>query len=338
MDSMWWLDPVLIVIFVAVFVSIAIFCIMGQESFRVLRGPTRRLGQGIYNPSLISETQGVVRSDHISGGLVIVGRHMESVVQLIDPTTGRTKVLETPTNMVPGPGWCCGWTMSGVQDSRMFMFRKEPWCIASVIGWKGSDDPQVNTMVLFKVSEPGHLIRLEAPHPGTQKNWAPFVYTTNFGDERLLVEYSLEPHVVLDITPSFNRENKITPHRKYESFGSFSGVEIEYGKFWSNTGRRLTSPPVKTERGWLGIGHRKHNNFNYVHFFYLFDFEPPFNIISYSHEFKIQQPDRIQFCSGMRLKSKDEKIELQYGVNDASAWTTDISLSDVWKMFSIKDK
>jgi hypothetical protein len=325
------------------------------DSVPVLEGrATKILGEGFHNPSIDSDNLGLVRKDQRSGGFLYLRSHVQTSTYIFKLHSNKDiedMVLIDVEETIPVDlGWS---SASGLMDCRIFSYNGEVWAIGNILGHSRYPDPRSHNMVLFKIPDrrkgtlcKAKLIRLEGPHPGTQKNWAPFSWLADDNEERLLVEYSLNPHTILDITPRRESGGVIRSQILCETRGYFEGGFMEYGSISSNLGLRLTTPPVlisdanivntltKGEircKAYIGVGHEKKESFGYMHFFYLFEDRPPFKIIACSNQFKIHQNRLIQFCSGLRLL--DDGLELQYGNMDKEAWLMVVSWDSVKSHF-----
>ena len=229
-------------------------------------------------------------------------------------------------------------TFSGLEDPRPFWspssgaVPRSPWLLASA--W--SDDCARLRMHLIKLPPLGSSHDDESPwtrasqlpllvdawpanteawlkspmaHPESepiQKNWLPFVHKGE-----LLIEYRLEPHVVLHVDstsgrcvplscepsaaqltavgPSSHRAQLaclIRPGIAFPSFEPLWNVEAEYGRVSGG------APPIHLPayNVYLGLAHVKESRsmphhigtdrMVYHHFFYAFDDAPPFSIIA----------------------------------------------------------
>lgn len=193
---------------------------------------------------------------------------------------------------------------NGIEDPRIFEFNNEYWGIANSLGYKDQKFKCINTMCIFKLSDPKNTFKL-LYHPENpkliQKNWSPFVY-----NGKLYCEYSISPHVIYEInTENGEVTNIISSDNNYQ-FG-FSGGRLSGG----------TPPIIIThfrEQFYLSIGHIRLSNNSYYHFFYIYQSYPPFNIIGSSEIFKLDNKERIQFVSGLSIDG--DILYVSYGIDD----------------------
>ena len=204
---------------------------------------------------------------------------------------------------------------NGIEDPRVFLFKGEEWVIGNALGLPQQEYPCVNMMCIFKVSDPITTFRLLTPPHGVsllqrQKNWSPFEY-----EGELYCEYSIEPHSILkiDLATGLTTEAWITgsPANDITSETSLRGGAPPI---------LITNPQCKgkstlPEKFYLGVGHtRTRTTSNYLHFFYVFEAAPPFNILRVTPRFKLDGNERIQFAAG--LSADDTMIYISYGVDD----------------------
>ena len=183
------------------------------------------------------------------------------------------------------------------------------------------------------------------PHPESepiQKNWLPFVHR-----DTLLVEYSVEPRIVLrvdpasgDCYPAFGQSSFPRLHQLAQQRGRVSGG----------------APPVLlSERGvFLGLAHVKESvrkphltgtkHMVYRHLFYAFEAAPPYAVVAASEPFSLPRTERrgpvcdkgppeapptVQFASGMVLDNERRTVLVSYSELDCGAKLAEYSLSVV---------
>ena len=204
----------------------------------------------------------------------------------------------------------------GIEDVRSFIYKGEEWGIGnSVIPHKVTEFVR---MCIFKESDISNSFKyLQIPisvdKNYTQKNWSPFEY-----DGRLLCEYSLRPHVVVEI--DVNDGSLLETWQTNNS-----GPNIV-----SNNAMRGGAPPVLLGNKYLGVGHIK---YEYRHFFYVFESLPPFKILSISHYFKLDEAEKIQLVTGLSIV--DDKVYLSYGVNDEFSRISVFDLESVYESLNL---
>lgn len=219
---------------------------------------------------------------------------------------------------------------NGIEDPRIFMFQGEDWVIANCLGSPQQQYPCVNNMCIFKVDNPKETFKLLSTPPGVdpkqqQKNWSPFEY-----NGELYCEYQLEPHTILKVDPKTGKTTE----------GYITGQAASI--ITSETSLRGSTPPILINntsdnsfpgKFYLGVGHtRTILTSDYLHFFYIFEAEPPFKMIKVSSHFKLHGKERIQFAAG--LSQYEDKIYISYGVNDCSNRISYFTIDDMLSMMT----
>jgi hypothetical protein len=226
---------------------------------------------------------------------------------------------------------------NGIEDPKLFIFNNEEWAIANCLGSFKQKHPCVNTMCLFKITDPVRTFRYLIPPDGVnqlqhQKNWSPFQY-----QDKLLCEYTVQPHNIIEIDI-----NTGYTHSLFSSSDTSEIINITLGHSY-----RGGAPPIfisyvknnetpedniiEIEEFYLGIGHtRIPNKPNYLHFFYKFSSEPPFDILKISKHFKLDKNEAIQFAAGLSLY--DNIIYISYGIDDCYNRISSYSLDDIIKL------
>lgn len=207
---------------------------------------------------------------------------------------------------------------NGIEDPKIFTYHGEQWVVGNSLGSNGQEFPCVNTICLFKLSDPhGTFVLLQVPpdvNPKQQqKNWSPFEF-----DGKLYCEYSLQPHRILelDITTGKILSENIT------------GDKVDNIVLGSSL--RGGAPPIYVPhlKSYLGIGHTRPNNgSDYLHFFYSFAPAPPFELTAVSKLFKLGGTERIQFAAGISLHHTT--IFVSYGVDDCFSRIEQLDISAV---------
>jgi predicted GH43/DUF377 family glycosyl hydrolase len=214
---------------------------------------------------------------------------------------------------------------NGIEDPRLFIFKGEEWVIANCLGSSSQPHPCVNAMCLFKLSSPQETFRILSPPDGVnplqpQKNWAPFEW-----DGRLLCEYTLDPHDILEIDINTGLTEKIFT-------GGTNNIDISKGH-----SLRGGAPPILIGDIYIGIGHtRGPGNPDYYHFFYTFEAQPPFTIIKISKHFKLETSNLIQFVAGLSLY--ENKIYISYGVSDRTNRISCYNIDEIIDFINDQDK
>lgn len=211
---------------------------------------------------------------------------------------------------------------NGLEDPRIFMHKGDEWIMANVLGSKDQNDPCINTMFISKLSDPMNTFRLlKVPYSfdpyQKQKNWAPFSM-----NNKLLCEYSLFPHIVLEI------DENTGDTTVFDTTG-ISTIDI-----YDTESMRCSTPPILINNEYyLSVGHQRSSQpCEYYHFFYRFNKTPPFIITHISDKFKLEGLQRIQFACGLSFSNGN--IYLSYGVNDCYNRISSYSLSDVEKLLT----
>ena len=209
---------------------------------------------------------------------------------------------------------------NGIEDPRLFMFEGEEWVIASCLGSSEQPHPCINAMCLFKISDPNNTLRIITPPMGTdvlqrQKNWAPFEWKG-----RLLCEYSICPHIILEIDPNTGVSEEL-----YNTGSCNTNIS-------EDASLRGGTPPIHlTHDGksfYIALGHiRTGETSDYFHFFYTFQDKPPFSVTGMSKYFKLDGLERIQFAA--ELSSYEDMLYISYGVDDCYNRISSHRITDV---------
>ena len=284
---------------------------------------------------------------------VLANPHIRSVVALgrLDASSlmpiGEPAVLDAASALFPANGERCP---SGPEDARAVWSPSEPhvpWLMVS--GW--SEDCSRAAMHLLKLppEAPPSRVELVVAHwsegyslapPSSQrfqKNWAPFVY-----EEMLLVEYSIEPHVLLHVDGETGR---CVPLYEQTSHAPLAEVQRRVGRVSGG------APPVLlASRGiYLGLAHAKASEqmaqhtgtrrMVYHHLFYAFSARPPFALVGAGPLMSLPQPGAqpptVQFAAGMAVRGDDELL-VSYGVLDCEMRLARFSLEHVLRDIGIE--
>nr|QBK86441.1 MAG: hypothetical protein LCMAC102_02360 [Marseillevirus LCMAC102] len=224
---------------------------------------------------------------------------------------------------------------NGVEDPRVFLFRKELWVAANANGNR-KKFPCVPLMCIWKMSDSRNTFRyLKTPKSlgsdnQSQKNWAPFEW-----NGMLLFEYSVNPHIILRANIE-NGETYIFCKSENTTKPTLSGggaaitVYIGKRKYFLNIAHLWL--PVSD---WLEMFKSYYNegrlyNRDYYHYFYLFEAEPPFRIVFMSDAFKIAGGnEKVQFAGGCTYNSDQNKIVISYGKKDCDTAFAFYDIKDI---------
>ena len=165
-----------------------------------------------------------------------------------------------------------------------------------------------------------------------EKNWAPFRY-----GERVLLSYQLAPrHMVLACEWSNGR---CTLAHNASSQGVFDARK-DSAVLGARIRPRLTSPAVLVRGVNVGVGHYRLVDSTYLHFFFSFASEPPFEVLQASQTFRLRSRardsvrDGVQFVSGVYLQGETEQLVMTYGVGDRVAYQTSLRVDEVFRMLT----
>lgn len=218
---------------------------------------------------------------------------------------------------------------NGCEDPKLFIYKGEQWVVANVLGTKEQAIACKNAMCIFKVNDSKQTFRLLNVPTGinkaqTQKNWSLFQYKDD-----LLCEYSIKPHVILKVdihsgntTEIYHSGDKGTDVTNYSSLrGGANSIRVLFN----------------TQPYYLGIGHITSGYpADYKHFFYIFNSEPPFEVIEVSEPSKLDHEARIQFAAG--LSEYSDNIYVSYSISDCYNRISMFSKSKIMSLFRTFDK
>jgi hypothetical protein len=265
-------------------------------------------------------------------------------------------------------------TFSGPEDPRPFWGLdkpRAPWLLASV--W--SDDCRRLRMHLIKLPTQPTVDGSRAPqqlplfvdrwiaaahlaHPESeplQKNWLPFVHRG-----ALLVEYSIEPHVVLLVDTRSGRcvpatagvdGDAVEASAPFPSFAPLLRLQSEYGRVSGGA----APLHLTRHRVYLGLAHTKATrqtpqhigtvHMAYRHVFYAFEDRPPFAIVAMGEPMALPEPSRntvdgnegptVQFAAGMVLSDAGDDLIISFSSLDCGARLTTIPLDTVLQELSL---
>lgn len=202
----------------------------------------------------------------------------------------------------------------GLEDGRIFVYEKKNWVSCTVIGHKTQIPSDIPKIAIFRLKDPNNTFRILNVPEGIdskkmQKNWCMFQY-----GKELYCSYSINPHIVL----------KIDMDTGNTSYVSYSAIE--------ERNIRGSSAHVKiSDKYYLGVGHINLRG-HYFHCFFLFETEPPFQIVAITPFSKIDGRERIQFVNG--LSTRKGMVYVSYGVDDNKNRISKISFDKMLEMMN----
>lgn len=181
-----------------------------------------------------------------------------------------------------------------------------------------------------------HIILKIDPETGVTKE----VYRTGAGTQDITAETSLRGGAppILIINPYFKsgKSDKLseldTNITQTVEMVKLDNKQTELPKLVkpSKVNKLLASFP---EKFYLGVGHtRTRIASDYLHFFYIFEVEPPFRMLKITPQFKLDGKERIQFAAG--LSEYDGMIYISYGVDDCYNRISRFELYDILSIMS----
>jgi len=220
---------------------------------------------------------------------------------------------------------------NGIEDSRIFIFKGEEWAIGNILGAPQQSYPCANAMCIFKISDPISTFKILIPPPNIdpkqrQKNWSPFEY-----NDELYCEYSIEPHIILKI----NVNTGLT-EQKWHTGTSSQNICDDNSLRGGAPPILITNPLYSDnisknhlpELFYIGIGHTRNRiTSDYLHFFYIFESEPPFKILKITPRFKLYGNERIQFAAG--ISYYQNMLYVSYGVDDCYNRISKFNINDI---------
>ena len=233
--------------------------------------------------------------------------------------------------------------------------QQAPWLLVSVwsngcsrlqmhlskLAFTSSNELTVDVSLPLQVRNWDQMERI-VPNPNSepiQKNWVPFVHRA-----QLLVEYSIEPRIVLHVDPA---TGACTPQTQLpSSFPSLVELTKRYGRVSGGAAAvLLTDPNV-----YLGLAHVKDakqtpellgsNRMVYRHLFYAFEAKPPFKVIAAGQPFVFNtshggDKPTVQFSSGMTLDAGG-KLLVSFSELDCGGHLAKFDLRDVLIALALK--
>ena len=181
---------------------------------------------------------------------------------------------------------------------------------------------------------------LALPPPGrspVQKNWLPFVH-----GGALLVEYSVEPRIVLRVDPDSGACELAAPQT---SFPPLAALGASHGRVSGGAPAALLS----TRRLYLGLAHLKDEHsapqdvgsarMLYRHVLYAFRAEPPFDVVAATEPGFLPRvageagaaasPPTVQFASGLLVDEARGAVVISYSELDCGGRLAEFALGEV---------
>lgn len=288
---------------------------------------------GMYNMSVHKFAhgyEGVVRGSSADGCNIVSDAPLFSYTYYISLDNAGTvidvKLIDLDYNNMVHCKGKFGYESNGSEDPKMFIYNNEKWVVANVLGTKEQPNVCKNAICIFKVNNSKSTFKiLKVPDnvdpQRTQKNWSFFEYN---GD--LLAEYSIQPHIILKV--NVNEGTTTELHRSGHQGYDVSSYAALRGN--ANSIRIM----LDNKFYYLGIGHITSGNpGDYKHFFYLFNSEPPFDVIEISEPSKLDHRARIQFVGG--LSEFDDNIYVSYGIEDCYNRISIFSKNKMMSLFKL---
>lgn len=149
-----------------------------------------------------------------------------------------------------------------------------------------------------------------------EKNWMPFEF-----DNRIYLEYSIDPHVILAVDPNTAActeiyRTQMLPH------------------VFPNTVHGGAPSLRLSDDYFLGVGNSQHlywfQERYYAAVFYLFEAKPPFRVVKASSPTRVSsRSGRIQYICGMTLGEDKTSVTLSMGVCDCDNRFVTVSLNEI---------
>ena len=217
-----------------------------------------------------------------------------------------------------------GYETNGIEDPKLFIYKREQWVVANIIGSNQQPNVCKNAICIFKAQYPRKTFKiLDVPlgyNPNqTQKNWSFFEHE---GD--LLCEYSILPHIILKIdtnlgiTTELHKTGKngidVTSYKSLRGGANSIRITLAMKEYYLNIGHITTGYPH-----------------DYKQFFYIFEAKPPFEILGISEPSKLDYKARIQFASG--ISEFNDNIYVSYGISDCHNRISIFSKTKIMSLF-----
>jgi len=236
------------------------------------------------------------------------------------------KLIDLDYHTMTGCTGKFGYETNGIEDPKLFIYKNEQWVVANIIGSNRQPNVCKNAICIFKLNNASNTFRiLNVPsnvNPAqTQKNWSFF---ENNGD--LLCEYSILPHVILKVDTNLG----ITTELYRTGRDGLDVTNYKSLRGGSNSIRTI----INNKEYYLNVGHITSGYpHDYKQFFYIFQPNPPFEILEISEPFKLDFKARIQFAAG--ISEYKDNIYVTYGISDCQ---NRISIFSKQKIMSLLPK
>jgi len=234
------------------------------------------------------------------------------------------KLLDLDYGTMIGCNGKLGYETNGIEDPKLFIYKKEQWVVANIIGSNQQPNVCKNAICIFKVKYPRETFKilsvpLNVNPDQTQKNWSFFEHN---GD--LLCEYSILPHIILKIDINLGITTEVYKTGK-------KGLDVTSYKSLRG-GSNSIRTTLNGKKCYLNIGHITTGYpYDYKHFFYIFECKPPFEILGITEPSKLDSKARIQFAAG--ISEFKDNIYVTYGISDCHNRISIFSKTKIMSLF-----
>jgi hypothetical protein len=315
-----------------------------------------RRGRSVINPSVIRH-DGVsyfAAREHMKLGSkgncwwsnIVTGILSNDGGRSATPTVANSTYLSTNLSLPPTIARCFfrqkGHYISGPADPRLFVFRRELWIAYSYYSFQFPEQSRFRTSLcskmesysaaiwvqnLFDGTGPVELV-LPSPKLDVEKNWVFFSHNKRYRNSVLFAITSVEPHVVLDVSPVTGECREVSRTSYPRLFGHIHPkVRIHLGAVPSRIvlADHLHEIPsqhliLRTYSSvQLGMFHTKDENYNYDHYFYLFNDKHPFDVVCVSaHPSNPPRKSGVSYETNVELHTAtmSTRVNVWYGVDD----------------------
>lgn len=236
----------------------------------------------------------------------------------------KSKLIDLDYHKMTGCSGKFGYESNGIEDPKLFIYKKEKWVVANIIGSDEQRSVCNNAICIFKLKNPRNTFKiLDVPiniNPlQTQKNWAFFEYK---GD--LLCEYSISPHTIFKIDTNLGITTEV-----YKTGNN--GLDVTSYKSLRG-GANSIKTVLNGKKYYINIGHTTSGYpHDYKQFFYIFESRSPFKILGISELCKLDSKARIQFAAG--ISEFEDNIYVSYGISDCHNRISIFSKQKIMKLF-----
>lgn len=274
--------------------------------------------------------KGVIRGSSSDGCRLLPSGPLYSYVYYVhfnhSGAVVEVKLLDLDYQNMNGCTGKLGYETNGVEDPKLFIYKKQQWAVANVTGSKLQTNICKNAICIFNVQEPLRTFKIlsvpsNVKSDQIQKNWSLFEHE---GD--LLCEYSINPHIILKVDPNIGITNEL-----YRTNFRIKGENTDVTKYGSLRGGGCSIiTTLMNKKYYINIGHTQLDH-DYKHFFYIFEDKPPFNILAISKQMKLDHDVKIQFAAG--ISEYDNNIYISYGMSDCHNRISIFSKSKIMSLF-----